>query len=72
MISEARGGRRSVVPWGHGLALTVASRVPGHTAQMRQSRGRAIAARRRALEDRAAAFGTDVDAAVYRERIWPR
>ena len=44
----------------------------GHTAQVRQSRGRAIAARKRALREREAAFGADVDPALYRERIWPR
>jgi hypothetical protein len=44
----------------------------GHTAQVRQSRGRAIAARKRALKERVDAFGADVDPALYRERIWPR
>jgi hypothetical protein len=44
----------------------------GHTAAVRQSRGRAIAARKRALKERVAAFGSDVDAAVYRELIWPK
>jgi hypothetical protein len=39
---------------------------------VRASRGRAIAARKRALKDRVAAFGADVDPAIYRERIWPR
>ncbi len=44
----------------------------GHTAAVRQTRGRAIAARKRALRERTAAFGADVDPAIYRERIWPR
>jgi len=44
----------------------------GHTAQMRQSRGRAIASRKRALKERVAAFGADVDPAIYRERILPK
>ena len=44
----------------------------GHTAEVRQSRGRAIAARKRALRDRVAAFGGDLGPATYRERIWPR
>jgi hypothetical protein len=44
----------------------------GHTAAVRQTRGRAIAARKRALKERAEAFGGDVDPAIYRERIWPR
>ena len=44
----------------------------GHTAPVRQSRGRAIAARKRTLKERVKAFGTDVDPAVYRERIWPK
>ena len=45
---------------------------PGQSAQVRASRGRAIAARKRALKDRVAAFGADLDPALYRERIWPR
>jgi CRISPR-associated endonuclease Cas1 len=44
----------------------------GHTAAVRQTRGRAIAARKRTLKERVEAFGTDVDPAVYRERIWPK
>ena len=44
----------------------------GHTAAVRQTRGRAIAARKRALKERVAAFGADVDPAIYRERIWPK
>lgn len=44
----------------------------GHTVAVRQTRGRAIAARKRALKERSAAFGADVDPAIYRERIWPR
>ena len=41
----------------------------GHTAAVRQTRGRAIAARKRALKERVDAFGADVDLAIYRERI---
>jgi CRISPR-associated protein Cas1 len=44
----------------------------GHTVAVRQTRGRAIAARKRALKERSAAFGVDVDPAIYRERIWPK
>jgi hypothetical protein len=44
----------------------------GHTTVVRQTRGRAIAARKRTLKERMEAFGTDVDPAVYRERIWPK
>jgi CRISPR-associated endonuclease Cas1 len=44
----------------------------GHTAAVRQTRGRAIAARKRALKERVEAFGVDVDPATYRERIWPK
>ena len=33
----------------------------GHTAPVRQTRGRAIAARKRALKERVEAFGGDVD-----------
>jgi len=44
----------------------------GHTAAVRQSRGRAIAARKRALKERVAAFGADVDLAIYRDRIRPK
>jgi hypothetical protein len=44
----------------------------GHTAAVRQTRGRAIAARKRALKERVQAFGDDVDPAIYRERIWPK
>jgi len=44
----------------------------GHTVAVRQTRGRAIAARKRALKGRVEAFGTDVDPAIYRERIWPK
>lgn len=44
----------------------------GHTPTVRQTRGRAIAARKRALTERVAAFGADIDPATYRERIWPR
>jgi CRISPR-associated protein Cas1 len=44
----------------------------GHTAAVRQTRGRAIAARKRALKERVWAFGTDVDPAIYRQRIWPK
>jgi hypothetical protein len=44
----------------------------GHTAAVRQTRGRAIAARKRALKERSAAFGADVDPAIYRNRIWPK
>ena len=43
-----------------------------HTPAVRQSRGRAIAARKRALNQRVAAFGSEVDPALYRERIWPK
>jgi hypothetical protein len=46
--------------------------VAGHTAAVRQTRGRAIAARKRALKDRVAAFGADVDPAIYRQRILPK
>jgi hypothetical protein len=38
---------------------------------VRQSRGRAIAARKQALKERVAAFGLDVDPTIYRERIFP-
>ena len=44
----------------------------GHTSAVRQTRGRAIAARKRALKQRQAAFGADVDPSIYRERIWPK
>jgi CRISPR-associated protein Cas1 len=44
----------------------------GNTVAVRQTRGRAIAARKRALKERSAAFGVDVDPAIYRERIWPK
>ena len=44
----------------------------GHTVAVRQTRGRAIAARKRALKERVEAFGADVDPAIYRERIWPK
>lgn len=43
----------------------------GHTPAVRENRGRAIAARKRALKERIAAFGSDIDPALYRERIWP-
>jgi hypothetical protein len=43
----------------------------GHTAAVRHTRGRAIAARKRALKERVAAFGADVDPAIYREHILP-
>lgn len=39
---------------------------------MRQTRGRAIAARKRALTERVGAFGADVDPALYRLEILPR
>jgi hypothetical protein len=39
---------------------------------VRQTRGRAIAARKRALKERVAAFGANVDPAVYREHILPK
>ncbi len=46
---------------------------PGHTAAVRrQTRGRPIAARKRALKERVEALGTDVDPVIYREHIWPR
>jgi len=44
----------------------------GHTARVRQTRGRAIAARKRALKERVDVFGADVDPATYREHIWPK
>ena len=44
----------------------------GHTPAVRQSRGRAIAARKRALRERVEAFGSDIDPAFYREQIWPK
>jgi hypothetical protein len=44
----------------------------GHTAAVRQTRGRAIAARKRALKERTEAFRADFDPALYRERIWPK
>ena len=43
----------------------------GHTAAVRKSRGKAIAARKRELKERLAAFGTDIDPIFYRENIWP-
>ena len=45
---------------------------PGQSAQVRASRSRAIAARKRALKEPVAAFGADPDPAIYRERIWPK
>jgi hypothetical protein len=44
----------------------------GHTVAVRQTRGRAIAARKRALKERVVAFGADVDPAIYREHILPK
>ena len=44
----------------------------GHTQAVRQSRGRAIAARKQELKARAAAFGSDVGPDFYREQIWPK
>jgi CRISPR-associated endonuclease Cas1 len=44
----------------------------GHTAAVRQPRGRAIAARKRALKERVAAFGADIDPAIYRDCILPK
>lgn len=44
----------------------------GHTAAVRQTRCRAIAARKRALKERSTAFGADVDPTIYRDRIWPK
>ena len=44
----------------------------GHTTQVRQTRGRAIAARKRSLKERVAAFGTDIDPTIYRKHIWPK
>jgi hypothetical protein len=39
---------------------------------VRQTRGRAIAARKRALKERVTAFGVDVDPTIYHEHIWPK
>lgn len=44
----------------------------GHTAAVRQTRGRAIAARKRALKERVTTFGADVDPAIYRQCILPK
>jgi hypothetical protein len=44
----------------------------GQTVAVRRSRGRAIAARKRAQRERAAAFGEDVDPDLYRREILPR
>jgi hypothetical protein len=44
----------------------------GHTAAVRQSRGKAIAAGKRALKGRVFAFGRDVHAELYRCVIWPK
>jgi hypothetical protein len=44
----------------------------GHTPAVRQTRGRAIAARKRALKERVTAFGADVDPAIYRQHILPK
>jgi hypothetical protein len=44
----------------------------GHTAAVRRSRGKAIAARKRALKERVTASAADVDPALYREHIWPK
>ena len=54
------------------VLCTACQEKQGHTARARQTRGRAIAARKRALKDRVDAFGADIDPAIYRERIWPR
>jgi CRISPR associated protein Cas1 len=44
----------------------------GHTVAVRQNRGQAIGARKRALKERVAAFGADVDPDSYRRDIWPK
>lgn len=51
-----------------GAAITQA----GHRLGARRTARRGLAARKRALKDPAAAFGTDVDIPSNRERIWPR
>lgn len=55
----------------HVLCLACQER-SGHTAAVRQTRGRAIAARKRALAELEVSFGADVDPAIYREHIWPK
>ena len=46
--------------------------VAGHTPAVRQSHGRAISARKRALKERVDAFGSDVDPELFRREIFPR
>lgn len=44
----------------------------GHTPAVRQTRGRAIAARKRAQKERIDTFGADIDPDLYRREILPR